>query len=44
LQSAWVDADWNSLSKYYNPPVIASEQTTPTSTTDKIITLKKKYF
>ena len=44
LATAWTDVEWNSPAKYYNPPVIASEQTTPTSTTDKIITLKKKYF
>ncbi len=46
LQSAWVDAEWNSLSKYYNPPVITNETATTTTPvkTDKITTLKKNYF
>ena len=43
LATAWVDAEWNSLSKYYNPPVIIQDQIAPQKT-DKISTLKKNYF
>lgn len=25
LATAWVDAEWNSLSKYYNPPIISND-------------------
>lgn len=37
LATAWVDAEWNSLSKYYNPPIISQSQSstsfiTPTTT------------
>jgi len=46
LATAWVDAEGNSLSKYYNPPIITSETATSTTPvkTDKITTLKKNYF
>jgi hypothetical protein len=45
LATAGTDAEWNSLSTYYNPPVIrnAGASTTPVKT-DKISTLKKTYF
>jgi len=45
LATAGTDAEWNSLSTYYNPPVIRNDWaiTTPVKT-DKISTLKKNYF
>lgn len=44
LSTAWVDAEWNSLSKYYNPPFITQENVVNNAPVDKITTLKKKYF
>jgi len=46
LATAGTDAEGNSLSTYYNPPVITNETATTTTPakTDKISTLKKTYF
>jgi len=44
LSTAWVDAEWNSLSKYYNPPFIKQENIVNNAPVDKITTLKNKYF
>lgn len=44
LATAGTDAEWNSLSTYYNPPVLVAEKTTAPVKTDKISTLKKNYF
>ncbi len=44
LATAWTDTEGNSISKYYNPPVILAEKTTAPIKTDKISTLKKNYF
>lgn len=44
LATAWVDTEWNSLSKYYNPPFLTQENVVNNAPVDKITTLKNKYF
>lgn len=44
LTEAWYDTEGNSLSKYYNPPILTTEDTATPVKTDKITELKKNYF
>lgn len=44
LATAGTDTEGNSVSKYYNPPIITTEDTAIPAKTDKITTLKKNYF
>ena len=44
LATAWTDVEWNSLSKYYNPPIIVAEAPKVTTPTNKRDTYKKNYF
>ena len=44
LSQMWSDTQWNQISSYYNPPVFTQENVVNNAPTDKITTLKNKYF